>query len=172
MSWGFDTVKDGIEVAVWIIGFIAIFYAIRTFRVTNNQFQFDVMLSCIERFQKLVPTLDIENPDTIQKYVDLCNEELFYITNDYLPKEVVREWLDGMIQELPHINDAGQNLNDKSLVKIEDLTDYPRIRNAFKVTKHYNLKNINDRQALINSIQKQMKNYSWDLSNIKNSTEQ
>jgi hypothetical protein len=41
--------------------------------------------------------------------VDLCNEELFYFVEGYLPQEVIREWLTGMVLYLPHYDYASRN---------------------------------------------------------------
>lgn len=72
-----------------------------------------VMISCIGRFQdivddlaaiaKLAEGIDLtaDQQGVVRQYLDLCNEELFYFQNRYLPTEVEVEWLDGMLEFIP-----------------------------------------------------------------------
>lgn len=72
-----------------------------------------VMISCIGRFQDIVDDLaaiaklgegidlTADQQGVVRQYLDLCNEELFYFQNRYLPTEVEVEWLDGMLEFIP-----------------------------------------------------------------------
>lgn len=96
-----------------------------------------------------------------KRYVDLCNEEIFYFKHNYLPNEIVDEWLEGMIYYLPHLTEDGQNLNedDSCLRQIHNeslLDDYPRLTHAFTVSRMYDLGRKPDREALIRSIRQRL----------------
>ena len=89
-----------------IAGACALLYAFRGWKVSQKSAHHDVIASCSARFQELVDDitsheLDGFNPQKARQYLDLCNEELFYFENDYLPRPVVVEWLDGMLSFLP-----------------------------------------------------------------------
>jgi hypothetical protein len=45
--------------------------------------------------------LTADQQGVVRQYLDLCNEELFYFQNRYLPTEVEVEWLDGMLEFIP-----------------------------------------------------------------------
>ncbi len=147
MESGFNTVKDYLEVIIWLAGSGALVYAASTYRLNKNQFSFAVMTSCIDRFQKVMAQLKSTDEDlrseALQRYVDLCNEELFYFKNNYLPEEVVNEWIEGMIFYLPHFDESGNNLNHDpiadEIVEKDLLKDYPRIRKALSVREPYPL---------------------------------
>jgi len=160
--------KDLIEVFVWIFGTIAIVYGFRQYRMGKKQFQFDVMISCIERYQELVPELVQKRSafkgetTVINKYIDLCNEELFYFKNGYLPEEVVVEWLDGMIDILPLFDEKGININGKSIISAELLINYPRIKSAFTVgNKQFDLQKGKERKNLIELIKHRNSKYKY-----------
>ncbi len=108
---------------------------------------------------KLKSTKEEDRQEAIKQYIDVCNEELFYFKHGYLPKEVVNEWLDGMIYYLPHFKD-GENVNkdEDCLNEIaEMLHEYPRIKEAFKVSREFNLSEYEERKELIKIIKTNLK---------------
>ncbi len=144
MKLGIESVKDIIEVLAWIVGAGSLAFATYTYRLNRSQFNFAVMTSCVDRFQRIIAQLkygnDQEREQALRQYIDLCNEELFYFQNRYLPDEVIDEWLEGMIGYLPCFDGKGENLNPGCLPGIIEqdlLADYPRIRKAFTVGKPY-----------------------------------
>ncbi len=101
--------RDVLESAAYaaqIVGVIVLLYAAYSYLLQRQQLNFDVMTSCTARFQNILPLLHFEVREERDKgeerYVDLCNEQLFYFANDYLPPEVIEEWPDGMVLYLPH----------------------------------------------------------------------
>ncbi len=129
----------------------------------GNQFNFEIITSCTTRFQEILELID--SPDEKQKirgykkYIDLCNEELFYFQQGYIPDDVVKEWLDGMLNYIPiYYKDKKINLNKKllstNILEENNLLDrYPRIGNIFKVNKIYNRDNDDDmRKEIINDL--------------------
>ncbi|CAN5116447.1 hypothetical protein BH09BAC3_BH09BAC3_38250 [soil metagenome] len=99
------------------------------------------MLSCIDRFQQLSPLLRGDNDDfsRLTKYVDLTNEEFFYFQREYIPKEVIVEWLDSIVDFFPIYVKGTElpiNYDRLSFKQIHDeklLNGYPRLRKAFTV---------------------------------------
>lgn len=89
-----STILANIVTSFGILSLIGLLIA---YRQTQNQFKFTVMLSCIDRFQQLIPVVrnDDQDIERLKKYIDLTNEELFYFQRHYIPKEVMIEWLDG-----------------------------------------------------------------------------
>lgn len=61
----------------------------------------------------------------MKNYIDLVNEELFYIQRGYLPTDIAKEWIDGTIDYIPITNKTGPRitLNENiciDLLKTED----------------------------------------------------
>lgn len=111
-----DEIKDIFEILSFIatiIGMTALFLGYRGYKTTLKQLSFEIVNSCTSRFHVILKELK-HNPhdiDNIEAYIGLCNEELFYFKYDYLPKEVVLEWLAGMKDTVPHFID-NQNVNN------------------------------------------------------------
>ena len=142
------------------IGFTAV-----TVQLNRKQLNFSAIISCTKRFQEIIGQLKSADPalkaGTVKRYVDLCNEELFYFKHKYLPDEIIDEWLEGMIYYLPHITKNSQNVNEEPtcLREIHDeglLDDYPRLKDTFTVSRAYNLGEKSDRDALISGIKQRL----------------
>ena len=168
--WGINTFKDFVEVLAWGFGIGAIVAAFVTYRLGRNQFNFQVMTSCVERFQQIMSQIKSGDKEArevaIARYVDLCNEELFYFKNGFLPEEVMNEWLEGMLFYLPHYfrDEPGKNLNEDATAKFIDsnnlLEDYPRILKTFtfRVTMSNDLSKENDRHQMIIGLKNNLHN--------------
>jgi len=134
-----STIVANIVTSLGILGFIGIYIA---HRQSQNQFKFTVMLSCIDRFQQLSPLLRGDNDDItrLKKYVDLTNEEFFYFQRAYIPKEVIVEWMDSIVDFFPiYVNGSELPVNYDHLTfkQIHDqnlLVGYPRLKKAFTLT--------------------------------------
>ncbi len=140
MPWGIDTVKD----LVGLVSSLAIIISVVAYFLSKKQFQFNVMVKCIDRFQVLLPSLesiDQKQPEErtriMRQYIDLCEEELFYFEKGYLPKDIRGEWIEGMLNYLP-LYEKGKIdklLNDdyklKEIEKNSLLDGYPRIHRCF-----------------------------------------
>ena len=121
--------------ALGILGF-GIFYF--THMESQKQFKFNVMLNCIERFQDLLPLEDKNGYDStrLRKYIDLTSEELFYFQQAYIPKNVIIEWLDSIVQNFPIYLSGNEILvNYEGLAKeihdMDILKRFPRLLRAF-----------------------------------------
>lgn len=128
-----------------ILGGAGIFVAAITLLVHRNQLNFEVIASCTERFQRIMADLESEDHATEERakrrYVDLCNEELFYFRSGYLPSDVMEEWLDGMIDYLPLFDDVTGEVrpDHPGIVEPDLLEGYPRIKGVFAVDGSYDL---------------------------------
>jgi len=91
-----------------------------------------------------------------KRYVDLCNEQVFYFRSGYLPREVMEEWLESMVDYLPLFDDVtGETRTDcPGYVEPELLKGYPALRTFFVVGASTAPTSPGDRQALIRWIGK------------------
>jgi hypothetical protein len=168
---GVNNIKEGLEFFALVVGIFSVIWAFIAFKVFKKQFHHEVMVSCIERFQLIIPALasDVtdEKLDGLRKYIDLSNEELFYFKGNYIPKEVAVEWLDGMISFLPLFNERGDvisNGNFAEIIENKMLEGYPRILKAFRISKLPNMENADDRKHCIETILKNLKELSYPCS--------
>ncbi len=168
---GIDSIKDLIETIALVGGAIAIIWGIRTYNITRSQFSFSVMISCIDRFQAIMADMNSSNLDVklqaIKKYVDLCNEELFYFKNGYLPEEVTDEWIEGMMIFLPWFDSEEKNLNESAIREIvtqDLLKNYPRMKAAFRVNRLYDMNIFGERMALVLRIKQNLKRDPYQAS--------
>jgi hypothetical protein len=120
-----DKIKDLFEILSFIatiFGMTALFLGYRSYKTTVKQLSFEIVNSCTSRFHAILKDLkhaptDIDN---IEAYIGLCNEELFYFKYDYLPKDVVLEWLAGMKDTVPHfVNNENVNQSPKCVQHIQ-----------------------------------------------------
>jgi hypothetical protein len=151
-----------------VVAAVAILVAALSYIITRKQFNFGVITSCTTRWQQIMPEVIRSKADRSkvveERYVDLCNEELFYCKEGYVPKVVVREWLNGMVDYLPHYHGE---LRDKILKKAFDemvdpklLDSYPRVKEIFSMDRPYNVNEETEREVLIKNLLKNMKRFS------------
>lgn len=146
----------------------AVLVAVFAYLLSKKQLNFDVITSCTTRWQQIMPQLvegkGIRRIEAEERYVDLCNEELFYFREGYLPKVVVREWLSGMVYYLPHYHGEVQDEELKGvfgeMVDSRRLDPYPRVKEIFTVAQPRNPHVEGEREALVDDI----------MGNIKRST--
>jgi hypothetical protein len=141
---------------------IGILVAVFTFLVHRNQLNFDVIMNCNERFQAILLDLETGNSarDELAKrrYVDLCNEQLFYFSNGYLPSEVIEEWLDGMIDYLPQLDENGHvRPEHPGIVEARFLEGYPRIKEAFTMDRLYDMNSRDQRESWAWQVRKRVR---------------
>ncbi len=142
LNW--TTVAANIATALGISAF-AIYYF--SHRQNQRQFGFTVMISCIERFQQLMPQFSAESGrnDILKKYVDLTNEEFFYFQNGYIPKPVMAEWMDSIIEYFPiYIGSQVLPINFefikyKQIHESNMIEGYPRLKTALTIRKEHDV---------------------------------
>ena len=133
------------------------------------------MTRCIDIFRaNFLPLEKDVNKGIATDYIDFVNEELFYIENKYLPKVVVYEWIDGMIDYMPiYFNQEIVNKDHclNCLINGNIMDYYPRVKHAFDIKCEYNYEviystdsikrddRLKERQILIMEIAKNVKKY-------------
>jgi len=129
------TFKDYLEISSYFVTSISLVAIWITYAFSKKQIHFATMQKCISDFRSIEFEKGAENEaEKAKKYFELVNEELFYIENNYLPRVVAIEWLDGMIEYLPFlINNQSLYLSEKfkslGSAKTEELLkDHPRIK--------------------------------------------
>lgn len=165
MKWGIESFKDFVELLSWVVGAISLAVAAFTYALGKSQFNFAVITNCVERYQSIMAKIRSGNGEerieALKRYVDLCNEELFYFKNRYVPEEVVDEWIEGMICYLPQYFKIEERYIKTEyapeIVDLDLLKDYPRIRKSFTVYRKYDLSREIDRYALIKDIKHNLK---------------
>ena len=143
-----SNIKDFFE----LLSFLAIIVASFNYLWSKKQVHFSTMEHCIREFRGLAER-DKSKEFTknsskilVKNYIELVNEEFFYFENNFLHQDVAIEWVDGMIDYLPFIDDNENVLNGKwtftiinSKDKSETITihelcqNYPRVWNAIKI---------------------------------------
>lgn len=159
---------------------LAILFAVVQIRINKKQLFLSTITKCVSDFRNL-GELKRQTEDTIliNRYVDLTNEELFYFEHNYIPKDIMKEWIDGMIDFIPITNRKGQILNKKYCVKyIADhrsiiFQNFPRIQYTFEINKTYDFRliystdeskridRVKERKRLIEEIFKKVNTFDW-----------
>ncbi len=166
------------------LSYLAIIGASFTYVWSKKQVHFSTMKHCIKAFRNLdISTKDRKDKD-VADYIDLVNEEFFYIENNYLHIEVAIEWIDGMIDYLPFI-DNNQKVVDGgtfTIIKSEDASNtksiedlckkYPRVLKTIKLNEPIDFTKIyaNDKQErdkLIYLILSKLKLSHWKKIHLK-----
>lgn len=143
MDSGINTGKDIAEFLSYLITSFSLIGLWITYALSKKQIHFSTMEKCTNDFRNVVLLKDEKTQeDLIWQYIDLVNEEFFYLEKNYLPLEVCIEWIDGMIDYLPFYNADGKFensenfplLNDQSFAKIV-MANYPRILRVIQLKK-------------------------------------
>jgi len=127
-----------------IAGGLALIVAAGTYFIQRNQLSFAVIANCNQRFQDLLVDLHDDGgagQHAKRRYVDLCNEQLFYFHNGHLPREVFEEWLESMVDYLPLFDNVTGKVHPDHLGVIDPelLEGYPTIKRVFVIDGPYDL---------------------------------
>lgn len=114
--------------------------------LTRKQLYLTTITNCVKEFRK-IPHFNRETTDEkiILSYLDLTNEELFYIQNKYTPHVVAMEWMDGIINFLPLMKERSI-INADYCIKIlvdeyiEKMHTFPRLQQVFTIRHTYDLR--------------------------------
>ncbi len=174
MGTSITMLREVLESLAYLAQIIAVgvlIYAARSYLLQRQQLNYDVITNCTQRFQEILPGLYSddakEREESKIRYVDLCNEELFYFAEGYVPSDVIREWIDGMVLYLPHHNGVDwcpipEDHNERHRISPRFLDRYSRIWEIFDVGECYSLETPNSRSELVSkiyaNIQRQAKN--------------
>jgi hypothetical protein len=131
-----ENIRDTVQTFAIVVGSLSLVVATVAYLLSRRGLQFNVMIACINRFQELLPSLDDDDVTErdVLRYMDLCNEELFYFQKKYLRKEVALEWIEGMLHFLPLLNEATRSpWEGQSFITASDqlIHQFPRVENAF-----------------------------------------
>lgn len=114
-----------------ILGVFIVVIEFYDFKNSKKSLHQNAITSCMTRFTELRPKLkninsfDNDTSIIIQQYLDLSEEELFYIQHDIVPEEVAVDWVSGIIRFLKS-KDYEKNMN-------KYYSSYHRINNGFGV---------------------------------------
>lgn len=195
MKIGIESFKEAVEVISYIITIISLLGLWIAYVQSRKQIHFSTMGKCINdyrNFLQLRNNGNLSGDDIAAQYIDLVNEEFFYLENGYLPIDVCIEWIDGIIDYLPFYYN-NNFISSKNLVyfnnsedTIQLLNDYPRLMKAIQITDTIDFKIVHDnvfavddrfkrrveRNKLIYNIINNLKNKRWNkrqlLSKINN----
>ncbi|MBP6576507.1 MAG: hypothetical protein KA232_04740 [Chryseobacterium sp.] len=128
----------------------ALFGIVYAYFFSRKQIHFSTIEKCINDYRQLYHKYEdkYDNPKFLGQYLDLVNEELFYIEKGYLPKEVAEEWIDGMIDYLPFLYNSelipSKKFNEfHTSVNVKNrLYSYPRILHFIKVEKQIDFEKV------------------------------
>jgi len=131
-----ENVRDTVQTFAVLAGSLSLVVGTIAYLLSRKGLQFNVMIACIERFQDLLPSLDSDEVTErdVLRYLDLCNEELFYFKQRYLRREVALEWIEGMVRFLPLLNETTKSPWDgQSYIATSDrlIHQFPRVEHAF-----------------------------------------
>ena len=175
LLWVKDSIPTAVEL-VKVLGGITLAYGFYNISLNRKKFNFEVMLSCIDRFNAISEKMTSrKNSGSFSAYISLVNEELFYFSQNYIPRQVAKEWVDGMIDTLPIrdkktneiINEGKSHFNYKGHEDIYE--NHPRIAHCFvwdaqRIEDIYS-DNIDKkrkaREKLIKSILKKVNEFSY-----------
>ena len=130
------------------IGVIVILFAFYTYSVDKKHLNLNTITRCIDIYRNKYLSIQPDNIELIKSYLDFVNEELFYFENNYLPKAIADEFIDGMIDIVPLFNKYQEIINKgngeyyNSIINDDLLSPYPRIKSAFTFKDNYEMTKI------------------------------
>ena len=142
MQSGISSVKDLAEIISYIVTSFSLIGLWFAYAFSRKQIHFTTMEKCINDYRDWLKVSNSPGDEIALEYIDLVNEEFFYLENSYLPLEVSIEWIDGMIGFLPFYSKNNEFIKSTVLdaMKEEDWTnnllyEYPRVLKAIQIKK-------------------------------------
>ncbi|MDP1726945.1 MAG: hypothetical protein Q8M15_09195 [Bacteroidota bacterium] len=172
MDWGLKSYKDIAEFASYLVTSLSLMGLFIVYRFSKKQIHFSTMEKCINDFKELDNLDSKASQKDIMKYIELVNEEFFYLENGYLQAAVAIEWIDGMIDFLPFLDKSGNIKNQRFELMVSGevvntyLINYPRVLNSIKLKTEIDFDKIhsssfaerkNERDKLITQIVSNLK---------------
>jgi hypothetical protein len=142
MQTGIENIKDLAELISYVIASVSLIGIWIAYAHSKKQIHFSAMDKFVKDFRDFqISGSDLEDERAFE-YIELVNEEFFYMENGYLPIEVCIEWIDGMIDYLPFYDKHNNFISrsNLSVLKEEDYANnllylYPRVFKAIKLDK-------------------------------------
>lgn len=155
-----------IQTIATVVGALSLAVATTAYLLSRKNLNFNVMIACIERFQRLLPALQSgeTSKQDILKYIDLCDEEVFYFQHRYLRDEVALEWIDGMIEYLPIFNSGTKEPWERQqyLATADTLVHgFPRVMNAFTTSQRPNTATAASRREVAEEVLRRARTYKY-----------
>ncbi len=132
--------KDYAEFFSYFITSLSLIGIWIAYAFSKKQMHFSTMEKCIRDYRDWIKVTEISADENATEYIDMVNEEFFYLENNYLPLEVGIEWVDGMIDFLPFYTKKNEFIKSRNLDAMEDevwtnnlLYSYPRVFKAIKL---------------------------------------
>jgi hypothetical protein len=149
MENGIVTYKDLAEIISYIITSFSLIGLWIAYVLSKKQIHFTAMDKCINNYRNWMKFSDSPLDEIALEYIELVNEEFFYLENNYLPIEVCEEWIDGMIGFLPFYTNDNEFIKSNLLEGLENeewtnniLYEYPRVFKAIKLKKEIDFEKI------------------------------
>ena len=120
-----------------IVGLLSFVWGFFTLVVYRKQLYHSTLSRCIDTYRK--DFTDLATKSTVEnckKYIDFVNEELFYMQHGFIPNDVSREWLYGIILHFPvYANRVNGNPSNVSKVISDNnlFSGFPRLVHAFNL---------------------------------------
>ncbi len=125
-----------------IVGLLSFAWGFFTFVVYRKQLYHSTLSRCVDIFRRDFTDLATKpTTENCNKYVDFVNEELFYMQHGFIPNDIAREWLYGIIIHFPvFAKGANGNPSDVSKVIVTNnlLSSFPRLVHAFTLSGTHN----------------------------------
>ena len=128
-----------------ILAFGSIIWGFYSYTVNKKQLYGTTMSRCIDIYrEQFIPSKLAGHEHLASDYIDFVNEELFYFEKKFIPKDIMIEWMDGMLNHVPIFKEGKIMNGTYCFYKIteDDLSDYPRVRKAFNIKKKYDFDTI------------------------------
>lgn len=161
MESGIKNWKDLVEMASFAFAGLSLVGIFISYLMSRKQIHFSAIEKCINDFRNLKGLKISAKYEVVCKYIDLVNEELFYLENDYLPLDIAIEWIDGMIDYLPFIYkgcicNPGKTfliINSKEELGIL-LKNHPRVRKFIEIHREIDFNKIHDKEYNIRFVER------------------
>jgi hypothetical protein len=103
MEIDIEHTKDIAELIAYIVTIISLPGLILSITFSKKQIHFSAMEKCIRDFRDFETSITkLDEFVRAKQYIEIVNEEFFYLEEKYLPLVVSIEWIDGMIDYLPY----------------------------------------------------------------------
>ncbi|MFP9117228.1 hypothetical protein ACLI08_05530 [Flavobacterium sp. RNTU_13] len=142
MDSGIKTWKELFEIVCGLVTIFSLLGIWYSYTFSKKQIHFSTINKCINDFRDLIRNIDLNTEKAGFQYIDLVNEEFFYLEKGYLPLEISIEWIDGMIDHLPFITVDGTFRGNNKIRYFETelstnvlMYEYPRVYKTIKLTE-------------------------------------
>lgn len=130
--------KDAIDIIIQLLVLIFIIVGLLTLKFQKKEVHFSTVKKCIDDHRNILRKQQTYIPNEnetvnenelcilVKDHLGLINEELFYMKNGYLPKELSLDWLKDMILFVPIYIEAkkGEPINEEDIKNSKEISQY------------------------------------------------